>query len=156
GVRLDPELRVWRTLAPGQLPPILRQWILARAPRLTIASGDAAVVEAAEALAARLFESPPGRADATALGAAGEPVLLAGLHDDIDAALAAAGLPPRPAAIGRRGSAQAWTIALEGRTPVAVVSARDAEALRALQRPLPHYGAQGWLVFEGGRALDRG
>src|SRR5690606_17590162 len=64
GVRLDPELRVWRTLAPGQLPPILRQWILARAPRLTIASGDAAVVEAAEALAARLVESPPGTAAA--------------------------------------------------------------------------------------------
>ena len=39
---------------------------------------------------------------------------------------------------------------------LAVVSARDAEALRSLQRPLPHYGAQSWLVFEDGRALERG
>lgn len=156
GVRLDPELRVWRTLEPGQLPPILRQWILARAPRLTIAGGDPAVVEAAEALAARLFEHPARRADAAALAEAGEPVLLAGLHDDIDAALAAAGLPPRPSTPGRRGSAQAWTIAVDGRPPVAVVSARDAAALRALHGPLPHYGAQSWLVFEGRRALARG
>lgn len=156
GVRLDPELRVWRMLEPGQLPPILRQWILARTPRLTIASGDAAVVQAVEALAARLFENPVRRAAADALTEPHGPVLLAGLHDDIDATLAASGLPPRPAAIGRRGSAQAWTIALEGKPPVAVVSARDAEALRSLQRPLPHYGAQSWLVFEDGRALERG
>jgi aminopeptidase N len=40
--------------------------------------------------------------------------------------------------------------------PIAVVSARDAGALRALLRPLPHYGSQSWLVFEGSRALARG
>ena len=34
GVRLDPELRLWRALEREQLPPILRQWITARAPRL--------------------------------------------------------------------------------------------------------------------------
>jgi hypothetical protein len=38
----------------------------------------------------------------------------------------------------------------------AVVSARDAIALMALQRALPHYGRQSWLVFEGGRAADKG
>ncbi|HRI90115.1 MAG TPA: hypothetical protein PLS93_00515, partial [Accumulibacter sp.] len=40
--------------------------------------------------------------------------------------------------------------------PVAVVSARDAAALSALLRPLPHYGSQSWLVFDGSRALARG
>ena len=39
---------------------------------------------------------------------------------------------------------------------MAVVSARDADALRSLLAPLPHYGAQSWLVFDGRRALDRG
>ncbi len=34
GVRLDPDLRVWRVLDRTQLPPILRQWVIARAPRL--------------------------------------------------------------------------------------------------------------------------
>jgi hypothetical protein len=38
GVRLDPDLRVWRLLERAQLPPILRQWISARAPCLAQAS----------------------------------------------------------------------------------------------------------------------
>jgi aminopeptidase N len=37
-----------------------------------------------------------------------------------------------------------------------VVSAKDAEALSALSRPLPHYGRQSWLVFEGSKAVDKG
>jgi hypothetical protein len=49
-----------------------------------------------------------------------------------------------------------WTADRKSRTPLAVVSARDADALRALLRPLPHYGAQSWLVFDGARAVDRG
>jgi len=37
-----------------------------------------------------------------------------------------------------------------------VVAAKDAAALQAVARPLPHYGSQSWLVFEGGRVLARG
>ena len=40
--------------------------------------------------------------------------------------------------------------------PVAVISGRDAASIGALERGLPHYGAQSWLVFEGGRAISRG
>lgn len=121
GVRLDPELRLWRRPAAEQLPPILRQWITARAPRLVQASSDAGVRDAAEALARRLFENAPRPAALAELDRDNEPVLLAGLHEDVDAALA-----------------------------------RDAEALAALARPLPHYGSQSWLAFEGGRMLARG
>jgi hypothetical protein len=42
------------------------------------------------------------------------------------------------------------------RTPVAVIAARDAAALRALARPLPHYGAQSYLIFDGAKLLERG
>jgi aminopeptidase N len=76
-----------------------------------------------------------------------------GLHADVDAALTASGLPPRPQQLEQQGSAQVWTIAGQTELPIAVVSARDAGALRALLRPLPHYGSQSWLVFEGSRAL---
>jgi len=37
-----------------------------------------------------------------------------------------------------------------------LVSVRDAQSLGALARPLPHYGQQSWLVFEGTRAIERG
>lgn len=156
GVRLDPELRLWRALEPAQLPPILRQWITARAPRLALASGDAGMRDAAEALALRLFENAPRAALLEDLDAGGEPMLLVGLHAEVDAALARAGLPPRPAALSGRGSAQVWTLARENGAALAVASAQDADALRALLRPLPHYGAQSWLVFEGSRMLERG
>ncbi len=156
GLRLDPDLRVWRLLPREQLPPILRQWIVARAPRLALASGADDVREAAAALARRLFEAPPQPASRDALNAGREPVILMGLHADVDAMLAQASLPPRPASLGGSGSAQVWTVVRDTGPPVAVVSARDADALRALLGPLPHYGAQSWVVFDGRRALDRG
>lgn len=156
GVRLDPQLRLWRVLERAQQPPILRQWITARAPRLAQASNDAGVRAAAEALAQRLFENPPRAASLEDLDRSGEPMLLAGLHAEVDAALRRAGLPPRPAALAGRGSAQAWTLARDDGTALAVVSAQDAEALRALLRPLPHYGSQSWLAFDGSRLLERG
>jgi len=156
GVRLDPQLRVWRVLGPEQLPPILRQWIGARAPRLAQASAAPEVREAAAALAQRFFEAKPQAIAPAEMPHGSEPVLLAGLHADVDAALARAGMPPRPERLAGRGSAQVWTVAGAAGAPVAVASARDAESLRALLRPLPHYGAQSWLVFEDARAVERG
>ena len=59
GVRLDPALRVWRVLDRTQLPPILRQWVIARAPRWVQATGGEDVHGAAGALAGRFFETAP-------------------------------------------------------------------------------------------------
>lgn len=160
GIRLDPEMKVWRMLDPAQLPPILRQWVVARQPRLVLASRAPEVREAVAALASDLFERPPQAIDGGAIARQTEPVLLAGLHDDVDAMLTRAGLPPRPANLTRRGSAEVWTVdrgaSDKAAPPVAVISARDADALRALARPLPHYGAQSWVVFDGRRAIERG
>jgi aminopeptidase N len=151
-VRLDPELRLWRRLHADELPPILRQWILAPSPAMAVAGSSEEVRKAAAMLADRVFESrwksiPPElrRRDA--------PLLLVGLHADVDAALKRLELPPRPASLSGRGTAQVWTIP---QASVAVVSARDAAAIAALQRALPHYGAQSWLVFDGPRVTDRG
>jgi hypothetical protein len=156
GVRLDPGLRVWRQLDQEQLPPILRQWVIARAPRIVHASPAGDVREAADALARRFFEIPPQAVAPDALAQGHEPVLLVGVHADVDAALARAGLPPRPADLEGRGSAQVWTVARAAGAPLAAISVTDAAAMRALQRPLPHYGAQSWLVFDGSRVLERG
>ena len=155
-LRVDPELRVWRRLDAAQLPPILRQWMLESAPQVVIADeGDAALVQAGTSLATRFFERSPRVVKRAALSFARDPVLLIGTHGAIDAALAQAGLPPRPVSLGARGSAQVWTLR-EGARSVAVVSARDPAALAALERPLPHYGGQSWLLAEGSRVLERG
>jgi aminopeptidase N len=155
-VRLDPELRVWRALPARDLPPILRRWTVARAPRLVQASSRADVREAAESLARRLCEAPARTVAVESIAASDEPVLLIGVHDDVDRVLAQAGLASRPAQVATRGTAQVWTLARADGAPLAVISAADAASLRALERPLPHYGGQSWLVFEGARVVERG
>jgi len=154
-LQLDPDLRLWRVLDPSTLPPILRQWIFARAPRYALVTDSNDVSIAAEHLTSRLFESPARRVELADAGAG--PLLIVGLHAEIDAALGRLGLPPRPSEASGRGSAQVWTIPrAPGETPIAVVSARDSASLEALARPLPHYGSQSWLAFDGRRAFARG
>ena len=148
---LDPELRLMRRLAAAEAPPILRDAMLAQHPALLAPGADAAVQAAARALAARLLE----RADAEP--ASSSTLLVAGLHADIDAWLAGAGLAARPALLAAtRGSAQVWTERAGDGRIVVLVSVRDAQSLAALSRPLPHYGRDSYLVFEGARMLARG
>jgi aminopeptidase N len=156
-VRLDPELRLWRVLDRESLPPILRDWILARAPELAIVTAERRFMAAARELAAAFLESPPREAPPDSLRWRGGPLLLVGSHGDIERALERLDLPPRPAPLSGRGSAQVWTLraGAAGR-PVAVISARDARALAALARALPHYGAQSYLAFDGPTVIERG
>jgi len=156
-VRLDPELRLWRLLERSELPPILRQWILARAPRLSVVSARGDATAAARGLAEAFFEASPRVVPLSEALAQREPVLVVGLAADVDQTLARLGLPGRPATIGARGTAQVWTMQREADdAPVAVISARDVASLKALARPLPHYGAQSYLVFDGAKAIARG
>ena len=150
-VALDPELRLLRRLAAAEAPPILRDAMLAEHPRLITPAADAAVRAAARDLAARLLERALAeRPNASTL-------LVAGLHADIDAWLAGEAMAARPAMLAAtRGSAQVWTArAGDGRT-IVLVSVRDAQSLVALTTPLPHYGRESYLVFEGARMLERG
>ncbi|HZN26119.1 MAG TPA: M1 family aminopeptidase [Burkholderiales bacterium] len=157
GIRVDPELRVWRMLDRAELPPILRQWIVARAPRLVIAAAGRDVWVAAHNVARTFFESAPREVSVATLIESQDPVLIAGLHHEVDALLASHGLPPRPTVFEGRGSAEVWTIEQAGKgAPIAVVSARDAASLGAISRALPHYGAQSYLVFDGSRVITRG
>lgn len=151
-VFLDPDLRLFRRLAPNELPPILRQAMLDASSITVIASQDPSVREAARALADALLDHGVREAPANTHG----PLLLIGLEDEVDRALAQRGLPGRPESLQRKGTAQVWSLSDATGTPVLCVSARDAAALRSLIRPLPHYGRQSWLVFEGGKAVERG
>jgi hypothetical protein len=157
-VKLDPDLRVWRQLQGQELPPILRVWIVASAPRYIVASADAGVQNAAAKLARRLFETTAQRATEAALRGTSDPTLIVGFHADVDALLARVKLPARPAALATAATAYVWTVqeARPGYPPVAVISARDTASLEALLRPLPHYGAQSYLAFEDARVVSRG
>ncbi len=151
---LDPDQRVLRALSPDEAPPILREAMLAEKPQL-YRLGDDALRQAGSRLAERLLENEPdkrGANDAPGKGAA----VVMGPSADIDRWLQARGLPARPANVGSdRGTAQVWTLRAGG-AMLLVVSARDAQALAALAAPLPHYGQQSFLVFEGARMAQSG
>ena len=157
-LRLDPEMRVWRRLEDSQLPPILRQWMAASSPQLINVARATEANVAVNALSERIFEVKPKLLAAEQLTAAlngKAPVLLAGTHAEIDQVLASTGLPARPASLTSKGSAQVWTV--PGKPfRLAIISGQDAAALNALQRGLPHYGGQSWLIFEQGRAVGKG
>jgi hypothetical protein len=153
-VLLDPDFRVFRRLAPEEAPPILRQVMLDGATSTVLVSdGDAEA--AARELAARLQESAPRYVASPAALPAG-PVIAIGLASDVDRWLARNALPARPPAVAGKGTAQVWTQPRERAAPVVVISAQDAASLAALLRPLPHYGRQSWITFDGAKALERG
>jgi hypothetical protein len=84
------------------------------------------------------------------------PLLLITSSGDLAAQLAKLELSPPPELSAQQWSAVAWTARLENGNPVLVVSADDAAALQQLLRPLPHYGGQSYVLFDGARAIDRG
>ncbi|WP_247894190.1 M1 family metallopeptidase [Azospirillum sp. B510] len=157
-VSVDPDFDLFRRLAPGEAPPILRDVTLTPgAERVIAADGEAA--DAARALAGRLMDGAPrdGGGNGGGNGGGGSfPLLLVGTDALVSRELSVRGLPPAPDEVAGRGSARAWVSRTADGRAVLVVSGADAEALRALLRPLPHYGRQSWLVFDGAKAVERG
>ncbi len=146
----DPDFRVWRRVDPAVFPPILREVFVA--PRASVVVTEADLQPAARALAARVLDAPPGSATEKLPGRG--PVLIVGRAATLDAWLKAHSLSARP--FPQEGSAQVWAGRDADGRSYAVISARDAAALAALERGLPHYGKQSWLVFEGARATGKG
>ncbi|MBM3356465.1 MAG: M1 family peptidase [Betaproteobacteria bacterium] len=154
-VALDPKLRLFRRLAPDEAPPILREVMVDRTTVTVLLPQEGEARAAAKALAARLHDHTPKTVSSSdRLPAA--PALVIGLHDDVDAWLERHGLPARPGAVRGKGSAQAWTASRPDGATIAAVSARDGASLAALVRPLPHYGRQSYVIFEGAKAIERG
>lgn len=154
-VTLDPGLRLFRQLAPGEAPPILREVMVNPTTKTILLSENREIRHIAETLASRLQRRAPDIASAsTKLSAA--PTLVIGLQNEIDAWLETKNLSPRPEVVSEKGSAQAWTMARSKDGSLAIVSAQDVVSLEALIRPLPHYGRQSYIMFDGRQALDRG
>jgi aminopeptidase N len=149
---VDPDFRVLRRLARAEIPPILREVAFDHDAVVVVAAHDAADRAAARDVSTAFFEQPRATSEAgSALPT--RPVLLVGTTRDVTSVLAAAGLDvPQLAA----GTARAWAARRPHGPGLAVVTADDADALRAVSRPLPHYGSQSFVVFDGARAVSHG
>lgn len=151
---VDQDFDLFRRLSPGEVPAILRDVTLDPSVRTILAVDGAAdgAAEAARMLASRLLEGRP-------LATGDEPrspLLVVGTAAEVARVLARKGLPGEPELLSGRGSARVWTLRAPAGRSVLAVAGQDAAALQALLRPLPHYGRQSWLVFDGSKAVDRG
>ncbi|MCM2252333.1 MAG: hypothetical protein NDJ19_08235 [Ramlibacter sp.] len=167
-IELDPELRLWRRLEPRAVPPIFRDTFIAPRAEVFLASQGAQWTDSAMALAGRLLDSGLRQVDAAQLLASPLPALVLGdragiarvLSDfglgAVPEVLLQAGAGPSGDARPLKGSAQAWTARAGNGKVLAFVMAESPQALAALQRALPHYGRQSWLVFQEGRVTDQG
>ncbi|HYH16993.1 MAG TPA: M1 family aminopeptidase [Azospirillum sp.] len=157
-VAVDPGHDLFRRLAPGEAPPVLRDVTLDTGTSVVLAvdgAAEGAAADTARALADRLMEGRarivgPDRTDPA------EPLLLLGTQEGVERLLRAYRMDGPPEAVAGRGTARVWTARTARGQPALVVAAADPAALQALLRPLPHYGRQSWLVFDGARAVDRG
>ena len=152
-VAVDPEFQLWRRLAPGESPPIVREAIAARDPVIVVTDDSVDFRRAAESLGKALLERRARFVDKLPTDV---PVaILMGTPARIASALEAYRLGERPDVVKETGTAQVWT-ARKGIQTVLVISAQDAQSLAALARALPHLGGQSWAVFEAPRPVARG
>lgn len=154
-VDLDPDYRLWRRLDPQLFPPTLREIFVAPSTGLVLATPEGDMARGGEALARRLLDARPEPVALDTVPPGQGPVLIIGQDGPLDALLSRLGLQP-PSPVAGKGTARVWTDRDPGGRVYTVVAAADAQALEALQRPLPHYGRQSWLVFEGAKAVDKG
>jgi hypothetical protein len=154
-VILDPDIRLFRHLAPGEAPPILREVMVNPAAATIVLPDDDATKQIATTLAEKLQRRTPQMLAANQSVPA-VPALVIGLHHEVDAWLEAKGLPAKPVEVSGKGTAQAWTLSGPQGSALAIVSAQDTASLESLIRPLPHYGRQSYIVFDGRQAVERG
>jgi hypothetical protein len=155
-IHLDPQSDVFRRLQQNETPPILRDVMLDPKTVTRVAGDDKAFIESARLLATRLLDTPPNFLETGGIRDARQPLLLIAPFAQLPAELARLGIavPAELPATNYQGAA--WTARLANNTPVLVVTAESAQALQSMLRSLPHYGGQSYVLFDGGRALDRG
>lgn len=153
-LQIDPDSDLFRRLEPSETPSILRDVTLHPQTR-TVILGNREFEAAARRLAARLLDTPPRFSTPGEAGRSAAPLLVLVPIDALAEIEAAFGIDAASRPLPEGASAGAWTARRVAGTVLFVV-ARDAAALAALQRPLPHYGGQSFIYFDGGRARTRG
>ena len=168
-VELDPELRLWRRLDPATVPPIFREIFISPRSQLFLANQTPEWTVPATALAARLLDTQAQEVpEAQLLSAPALPTLVIGDAHSIRRLLPGLGIGGLPDVLLQanladpieqrplKGSAQAWTARASSGKTFAFVMADSPDMLGTLQRSLPHYGRQSWLLFQDGRVIEQG
>ncbi len=148
----DPDFNLFRRLASGEAPPILRDTLLSGQTQ-TLVLGGAAFQQQALVLARAMLDSslqPNSTLEPE------KPFLLIGPRSEVDTFLRTHKLPGMPEELAVPSSAQVWSQHTPQGQSYVIIAADSLESLEALLRPLPHYGRRGYLAFQGSKAVIKG
>jgi len=156
GLDVDPQNDLFRRLQTAETPPILRDITLNPASVVMIDGPGQAFADSGRLLGGRLMDAEPQFLQSDQLPEPGRPLLLITDFERLPAQLKRLQLRVPDDLPDIDHDAAAWTARLANNTSVLVVTAASNAALQALLRPLPHYGGQSYVLFDGGRAQQRG
>ena len=155
-VQIDPGFEVWRKLAPGEAPPVLRDLIAA--DQFLITTVDRNLDESALAFAHEFSEGKAKQFDADSEPGNDGPLLIVGSKSGCAAFLERQALSPRPDAI-TAGSVEAWIVPKHSRKIVVVAiepASEKQQDLSQLGRRLRHFGRYSWVSFAADGTAARG
>jgi len=153
---VDPDFNLFRRLAEGEAPPILRDVTLAENTQVFLTDTNVKIRETARQLALRMMDLRPRFADTETNLNGSHPLLVIGLEETVTPFLARNGIGWPPQQVAGIGSARAWVGKKKNGAAYAVVAAKDYESLEAILRPLPHYGRSGYIAFNGRQTITKG
>ncbi len=155
-VTLDPDFNVFRKLAEGETPPILRDVTLSNQAKLVVLGQDVKFKATAQQLAEQIMDTRIDAQSQTADILHDKDYLVIGTPKDIKTYLAQRPSLHPPAGLPLEGTAKAWVIHHKNKATIAFIEAKNQEALKALLRPLPHYGRRSYVVFNGAKVTAKG
>lgn len=155
-LHFDPDSDLFRRLDQSETPPIIRDVTLDSTALTVIYDDDDGFKHEAQQLASRLLESEPKLLESSALATVSGTLLLITRKQNLSNALAQLQLEPPADLPALDNAATVWTARRSNRKAVMVVAVENLDELKALLRPLPHYGGQSYVLFSAGRALQRG
>jgi len=153
-IRIDPDFDLFRQLLPGESPPILRDVLLSGSVNIVVLDDDLpadAILKAVPRMVDRgtkvrlADEFRAGDGPAVVFGSRGSLTRFADKHG-------LQRVPPGPT----DGNAAAWVDEADGGDTVLLISVDQLEGLQTINRALRHYSRQSFVVFAGGRAVERG
>jgi len=154
-VTVDPTFDVFRRLLSGESAPILRDVTLAKKVTSHILASELPFKAAAQTLIDRLFDESHVVSGANRQVSVNGPTVVIGRRAEVADFLERmdeGGVPPELDS----GTAAVWVMRVASGHTALLVRVDDAEAIQKLLRPLPHYGRQSYLIFEGRRVAQKG
>ncbi|MGB0682024.1 MAG: M1 family metallopeptidase [Magnetovibrionaceae bacterium] len=158
GFAIDPGFDLFRRLAATDTPPIFRDTLLSTDADLLVLGGSD-MARAASRLAAGLFDGPPALVkseDVSIDNDLDRPLMVVADGPSLSEWLAGQGLAGIPEKLAGAGDLRAWAARAASGRAFLVVEADDWRAVDKATRLFRHYGRRGYVVFEDGRAIDKG